>query len=222
MRAQSWPLINVPVLQVAVSEGDKLDEQAHQQINCIPGTRQPDMCCQFQCPLAAQTNTICRCCCELAHRANTSASTNKTPAKQKKKDSFWPALFHGRNRSSGYALDRKKCVTTGARNLNGTIVNLNGGANLEPKQTTITTTTKNGASENEKKAVTTTSPTFQQLIMTRRLLCRHYYPEGGWGVVIVIVAVLVQIVAHGLHLSVGVLLLPTSRRFHTRWYHTSE
>ena len=42
---------------------------------------------------------------------------------------------------------------------------------------------------------------------------QHYYPEGGWGIVLLLVAVIVQIILHGLLLSYGVLLSKVVRRF---------
>ena len=42
---------------------------------------------------------------------------------------------------------------------------------------------------------------------------QHYYPEGGWGFVVVIVAVIVQIITHGLQLSFGILILAIKRRW---------
>ena len=42
---------------------------------------------------------------------------------------------------------------------------------------------------------------------------RHYYPEGGWGWVVVWAALLVQVLAHGLHTSVGVLVTPAVSAF---------
>jgi len=47
----------------------------------------------------------------------------------------------------------------------------------------------------------------------RRLLWRHYYPEGGWGWVVVCCCTAVHVLNAGLQLSVGVLLVTTSRRF---------
>ncbi|KAK9303600.1 hypothetical protein QLX08_004762 [Tetragonisca angustula] len=44
-------------------------------------------------------------------------------------------------------------------------------------------------------------------------LKRHYYPEGGWGRVIVLVAILVQLICHGVQLGSGVLLSSTIRQF---------
>ena len=42
---------------------------------------------------------------------------------------------------------------------------------------------------------------------------QHYYPEGGWGYVVLLSAFLVNILAHGLQLSFGVLLLAVQRRW---------
>ena len=36
---------------------------------------------------------------------------------------------------------------------------------------------------------------------------QHYYPEGGWGYIVVVVAFLVQVIAHGFQMSIGILLL---------------
>ncbi|XP_018897731.1 monocarboxylate transporter 2 isoform X2 [Bemisia tabaci] len=44
-------------------------------------------------------------------------------------------------------------------------------------------------------------------------LKQHYYPEGGWGWVVVVCALFVQILAHGLHLGVGMLVLEITHRF---------
>ncbi|XP_076658008.1 uncharacterized protein LOC143362063 isoform X1 [Halictus rubicundus] len=48
----------------------------------------------------------------------------------------------------------------------------------------------------------------------RITLKRHYYPEGGWGHVVVTVAVLVQVICHGLQLGHGVLLTHSTEKFH--------
>ncbi|XP_026673220.1 uncharacterized protein LOC113464882 [Ceratina calcarata] len=40
----------------------------------------------------------------------------------------------------------------------------------------------------------------------RITLKRHYYPEGGWGHVIALVAILVQVICHGLQLGSGILI----------------
>lgn len=44
-------------------------------------------------------------------------------------------------------------------------------------------------------------------------LKRHYYPEGYWGYVVTIVAIIVQIICHGVHTSSGVLLSSTATIF---------
>ena len=36
---------------------------------------------------------------------------------------------------------------------------------------------------------------------------QHYYPEGGWGYLIIISALLVQILAHGVQLSMGMVMV---------------
>ena len=45
---------------------------------------------------------------------------------------------------------------------------------------------------------------------------QHYYPEGGWGYIVLLSAFLVNMLAHGLQLSGGVLLLPIQRRWSSR------
>ncbi|XP_035729059.1 uncharacterized protein LOC118444673 isoform X1 [Vespa mandarinia] len=47
----------------------------------------------------------------------------------------------------------------------------------------------------------------------RLTLKKHYYPEGGWGRTIILVAVLVQLLSHGLQLAAGVILTPTINHF---------
>lgn len=44
-------------------------------------------------------------------------------------------------------------------------------------------------------------------------LYRHYYLEGGWGWAVVVASVVVHMLSHGVQLSWGVLLEPTSRKF---------
>lgn len=44
-------------------------------------------------------------------------------------------------------------------------------------------------------------------------LKQHYYPEGGWGWVILLVGLLVQILSHGAHGAVGVLLQQVTVKF---------
>jgi len=47
-------------------------------------------------------------------------------------------------------------------------------------------------------------------------ISQHYYPEGGWGWIVVVVAILVQMLSHGLHLACGVLALEMTKSFKTR------
>ena len=42
---------------------------------------------------------------------------------------------------------------------------------------------------------------------------QHYYPEGGWGYIVVIVAFLVQVIAHGFQMSIGILILAIIKRW---------
>ena len=49
--------------------------------------------------------------------------------------------------------------------------------------------------------------------MNKATIRQHYYPEGGWGFVVVIVAVIVQVISHGLQLSFGILILAIKRRW---------
>jgi len=49
--------------------------------------------------------------------------------------------------------------------------------------------------------------------MKQATIRQHYYPEGGWGFVVVIVAIIVQIITHGLQLSFGILILAIKRRW---------
>ena len=42
---------------------------------------------------------------------------------------------------------------------------------------------------------------------------QHYYPEGGWGYIVLLSAFLANVLAHGLQLSFGVLLLAIQRRW---------
>ncbi|XP_078032627.1 uncharacterized protein LOC144467614 [Augochlora pura] len=48
----------------------------------------------------------------------------------------------------------------------------------------------------------------------RITLKRHYYPEGGWGHAIVMVAVLVQVICHGLQFGYAAMLTPAVEKFH--------
>ncbi|RZF40082.1 hypothetical protein LSTR_LSTR002485 [Laodelphax striatellus] len=49
-------------------------------------------------------------------------------------------------------------------------------------------------------------------------LKQHYYPEGGWGWFVVFIAVVVQVLTHGLHMGIGVLLPEVGNRFPTASY----
>ena len=49
--------------------------------------------------------------------------------------------------------------------------------------------------------------------MKQATIRQHYYPEGGWGYIVLLCASLVNILAHGLQLSFGVLLLAILRRW---------
>lgn len=51
-------------------------------------------------------------------------------------------------------------------------------------------------------------------------LKRHYYPEGGWGHVIVLLAILVQLICHGVQLGSGVLLSSMVQQFQCNVGHT--
>jgi hypothetical protein len=42
---------------------------------------------------------------------------------------------------------------------------------------------------------------------------QHYYPEGGWGYIVVTVAFLVQVIAHGFQMAVGILILWLMKRW---------
>lgn len=47
-------------------------------------------------------------------------------------------------------------------------------------------------------------------LMTLR---QHYYPEGGWGWLITVIGLIMQMIAHGLHMSVGVVVIEIIRTF---------
>lgn len=53
-------------------------------------------------------------------------------------------------------------------------------------------------------------------LMTLR---QHYYPEGGWGWIVVVVAVIVQCISHGLHLSLGIFIIQVVKEFHEDYFH---
>lgn len=48
-------------------------------------------------------------------------------------------------------------------------------------------------------------------LMTLR---QHYYPEGGWGFIIIFIGLIMQCIAHGIHMSAGVVLVEIMRTFH--------
>lgn len=221
IRAQSWPLITVPTSSLSDNNNLALDPHRQQSLdsNCPENNNNRmdgGICREYNCCNGRNgaANGIYsnhqkleengKCCCEIPQRHST-------------KNNFFSRLIPFRSR-------RQHSTSNGRAN--GHAVSAvaerkrTGGADLNDDDEVAAAA--RGLAETEKKNMVTTSPTFQQLIMTRRLLCRHYYPEGGWGIVIIVVGVLVQILSHGLHLCFGILLLPTSRRFHTRWYHTSE
>lgn len=50
---------------------------------------------------------------------------------------------------------------------------------------------------------------------------QHYYPEGGWGWVIVVCAMLVQILAHGMHGAVGVTMMEMGKQYPTSTYNST-
>lgn len=231
LRSLSWPLIQVPVQTQCEN---CVDTEVGPDIGIDPGVPSPvvdrlmvvrvngqidqldsELCTRYGC---SRSPTNSNCCCG-PQRINCQQQQKKKknqrnlfsrflsfrPSSKKKKEceasSVAVAEANGR-KTTGVTVDvnnARRAVIGGGGAVKGNSVD----------------------GEREKKMVTS-SPTFQQLIMTRRLLCRHYYPEGGWGVIIVIVAVLVQTLSHGLNLSFGIMLLPTSRRFHTRWIHTSK
>ena len=51
------------------------------------------------------------------------------------------------------------------------------------------------------------SPVTGPLIVSLRTLKQHYYPEGGWGWLVAVASLLVSIIAHGVQVSLAVLLL---------------
>ena len=42
---------------------------------------------------------------------------------------------------------------------------------------------------------------------------RHYYPEGGWGWVVLFVCVTINCLVHGVHQSIGTMLIYMGRQF---------
>lgn len=227
VRAQSWPLINVPVhIQMSSDDSTNITNSKHHQdpgadphqlpaspsvllrTNGVVGGDR--ICCRYGCIPGGSLPASGRCCCEVlpqrpSHHHHHPMNLKRT----KKKGNVFSRLLRFRKNEKGS---------------DGKLVNGGGGGRTSAGVPDLLNGNPGGRSVivEEQKKVVTSSPTFQQLVMTRRLLCRHYYPEGGWGIIIIIVGVLVQTLSHGLHLSFGILLLPTSRRFHTRWYYTSE
>lgn len=224
-RALSWPLINVPV-QIQCDVGDdKLDAittggQAEVALatasivnhNGDINHLDQKLCCRYECPAGCPEKGK-PCCCEVQLR-----NGHHSSAKKSNGNLFSRLIRFSRANGNGNLNSRRnknlmnghaegKTTDGGGEN---PAVQLNGDRSVIVDE------------EQQEKKIVTSSPTFQQLILTRRLLCRHYYPEGGWGWLIIIVAVLVQTLSHGLHLAFGILLLPASRRFYTRWYHTSK
>lgn len=63
-------------------------------------------------------------------------------------------------------------------------------------------------------ATSTTTKRRKKEEMKQATIRQHYYPEGGWGFIVLIVAILVQIISHGLQLSYGVLTLAIIKRWH--------
>ena len=49
--------------------------------------------------------------------------------------------------------------------------------------------------------------------MKQATIRQHYYPEGGWGFVVVLVALIVQVITHGIQLSFGILAIIIKRRW---------
>lgn len=47
-------------------------------------------------------------------------------------------------------------------------------------------------------------------LMTLR---QHYYPEGGWGWLITVIGVIMQLISHGLHMSVGVFIVEIMKTY---------
>lgn len=42
---------------------------------------------------------------------------------------------------------------------------------------------------------------------------QHYYPEGGWGWLIMVIVLLVQCITHGLHTSIGILIVEMTKEY---------
>ena len=63
---------------------------------------------------------------------------------------------------------------------------------------------------------------FDQKLRDLRTLKQHYYPEGGWGWCVVLASILVNILAHGLQLSLAIIFLHNLAHFSRRGSLTSE
>lgn len=69
---------------------------------------------------------------------------------------------------------------------------------------TATTAASGGGQRASSRMSNTSTSTIKQ----------HYYPEGGWGWIVIVVGIMIHVLTHGLHTSVGVLIIETRRRFH--------
>lgn len=56
-------------------------------------------------------------------------------------------------------------------------------------------------------------------LMTLR---QHYYPEGGWGWFVLTIAITVQCISHGLHMSIGVLITIIISTYHQNLLYAGE
>ncbi|KAJ6637004.1 Monocarboxylate transporter 12, partial [Pseudolycoriella hygida] len=70
--------------------------------------------------------------------------------------------------------------------------------------------------QNEKVPYNTRLVADLRQLMTLR---QHYYPEGGWGWIVVIVALIVQSISHGLHLTLGIFIFQVVKEFHEDYFH---
>ena len=53
-------------------------------------------------------------------------------------------------------------------------------------------------------------------LITARTLKQHYYPEGGWGWLVALAAFLVNIIGHGVQVSLAILFLHNLAHFNRR------
>ena len=60
---------------------------------------------------------------------------------------------------------------------------------------------------------------FDQKLKDWRTLKQHYYPEGGWGWVIVLAAVLANIIAYGMQMTLAALFINNSGRHSLKRQH---